>query len=338
MASVKDRGDTLIAAVDTWQRQHRFAGVGYAVTKKFSDDNANLLVVALGWYGFTAIYPLLLIVVTIFGFVGAESLGKGIVDTLHKFPVIGDQFNPGGGRSNLHGSVLGLVIGLVLLLYGAQGVTQTAEQAMSTVWNMPPSERPGFVARLGRSVAGLVTIGGAFLVNAFLAPIAAGHGIPLYVRILLIAGMLVINCGFYLVAFRVLTAADAGWRELLPGSVLAALGFTALITVGAGLVQHQLRESSATYGALAAVIGLVTFLLLLSKLTLYAAELNPVLARKLWPRALPTCPPTAVDEEVLRAHAAGQPRGADPGVGGPSEPNAHDNAHQVAGADALERH
>jgi uncharacterized BrkB/YihY/UPF0761 family membrane protein len=332
MAKLKEEGDRLIAALDSWQRHHRPAGVAYAVTKKFSDDKANLLVVALGWYGFTAIYPLLLIVVTIFGFVGAASLGKGIVDTLHKFPVIGDQFNPGAGSSNLHGSVLGLVVGLVLLLYGAQGVTQTAEQAMATVWNLPTSERPGFVARLGRSLAGLVTIGGAFLVNAFLAPIAAGHGIPLYVRILLIAGMLVINCGFYLAAFRILTVADAGWRELLPGSVVAALGFTVLITVGAGLVQHQLRQSSATYGALAAVIGLVTFLLLLSKLTLYAAELNPVLARQLWPRALPTRPPTPVDEEVLQAQAAGQLGNPDQRVRVLSDP------HEAAGEDALGRH
>jgi hypothetical protein len=42
--------DTLRAALgwaDRWQRQHRAAGVPYAVIKKFSDDNANLLVVSL---------------------------------------------------------------------------------------------------------------------------------------------------------------------------------------------------------------------------------------------------------------------------------------------------
>ncbi|HLI74847.1 MAG TPA: hypothetical protein VKU86_13290, partial [Acidimicrobiales bacterium] len=54
-------------------------------------------------------------------------------------------------------------------------------------------------------------------------------------------------------------------------------------------------------GAFAAVIGVVTFLLLLSKLSLYAAELNSVLARGLWPRALPTMPPTDADDRVLRA-------------------------------------
>jgi uncharacterized BrkB/YihY/UPF0761 family membrane protein len=324
MANVKSTGERVIAAVDDWQRRNRLAGVTYAVVKKFSDDNANLLVVALGWYGFTAIYPLLLIVVTIFGFIGAASLGSGIVHTLHQFPVIGDQFNPAQGGSNFHGSVFGLVIGLVLLLYGAQGVTQTAEQAMATVWNVPATERPGFVGRLSRSLAGLAAIGGAFLINAFLAPLAAGHGTPTYARVLLVAAMLVINCGLYLAAFRVLTAAEASWRQLLPGCMAAAVGFTALITIGAGLVEHQLRHSSATYGALAAVIGLVTFLLLLSKLTLYAAELNPVLARRQWPRALPTRTPTPADDEVLRALVHEQRRRSDQRIGVGFEPNAQD--------------
>ena len=61
----------VIGAVDAWQRRSRWAGVPYAVVKKFGDDNANLVVVALAWYGFTAIFPLLLVVVTIFGLIGA---------------------------------------------------------------------------------------------------------------------------------------------------------------------------------------------------------------------------------------------------------------------------
>ncbi len=64
-----------IGTVDAWQRRHRWAGVPYAVNKKFGDDNANLVVVALAWYGFTAIFPLLLVMVTIFGLIGQASLG-----------------------------------------------------------------------------------------------------------------------------------------------------------------------------------------------------------------------------------------------------------------------
>lgn len=289
-----------IRAADGFQRRNRIAGPAYGVVKKFGDDNANLFVVALGWYGFTAIYPLLLVVVTVFGYIGAASLGSGVVNTLHQFPVIGSEFRPGAG-SNLHGSPVGLVIGLVGLIYGAQGVTQTAEQAMAGVWNVPASQRPGFLPRLLRSLSGLGIIGGGFLANAFLATVAAARGGSLGLRIGIIAGLCILNVLLYAAAFRVLTPVDDKFRRFLPGAILGGVGFTALMTVGSGLIQHQLRHSSSTYGAFAAVIGVVTFLLLLSKLSLYAAELNSVLARGLWPRALPTMPPTDADDRVLRA-------------------------------------
>ena len=152
MANPQEILSRAIGAVDGWQRRHPIPAITYGMIKKFSDDNANLLVVALGWYGFTAIYPLLLVVVTVFGYIGAASLGSGIVHTLHQFPVIGSQFNPGQGGSQLHGSVFGLIIGVAGLLYGAQGVTQTAEQAMARVWNVPATRLPGFLPRLGRSL------------------------------------------------------------------------------------------------------------------------------------------------------------------------------------------
>jgi membrane protein len=110
----------IAGAIDDWQRRNRWAGVPYAVAKKFSDDNANLLVVSLAWYGFTAIFPLLLVVVTLFGFIGQRSIGSGIISTLHDFPVVGSSFNP-ASSSVLPGSALGLVIGLIGLVYGAQG-------------------------------------------------------------------------------------------------------------------------------------------------------------------------------------------------------------------------
>ncbi len=326
MADIKQTIKGAVSAIDEWQRHHRTAAVTYAVIKKFGADDSNLLVVGLGWYGFTAIYPLLLVVITVFGYIGVASLGTGIVNTLHQFPVIGSQFNPGRGGSQMHGSVLGLVIGVAGLLYGAQGVTQIAEKAMARVWNVPQTRMPGFLPSLGRSLAGLAAIGGTFLINAVLAPIATGHSIPWYARILIVAGMLLLNCALYLIAFKVLTPAEVTWRQLVPGSLLAAFGFTILITVGAGLVQHQLRHSSATYGAFAAVIGLVTFLLLLAKLTLYAAELNPVLARRLWPRALPTCRPTAADDEHLQALVYEQRRRPDQRIGVRFDPNAPGDA------------
>jgi uncharacterized BrkB/YihY/UPF0761 family membrane protein len=295
--------DGIVDRIDQWQQHNRMVAPAYAVIKKFGDDQANNLVVGLGWYGFTSIYPLLLVVVTIFGFIGAASLGHSIVTTLQQFPIIGSGFQAGTASSRLHGNVVGLVIGLVLLVYGAQGVTQTAQQAMATVWDIPKVELPGFLPRLGRSVGALVIIGGCFLVNAALGVLATGGGRSYAVRVPVIAAMVVINVVCYAAAFRVLTPKAVETRALVPGAVAAAIGFTALITVGSGLVAHQIRNSSETYGQFAVVIGLVAFLLILAKISVYAAELNVVLDRHLWPRSLregkrADAPPTRVDRDM----------------------------------------
>ncbi len=296
-----DRIRRLMEAGNSWQGRHRWFAISWAVQQKFSTDQANMWVVALGWYGFLAIYPLLLVVVTVFGFIGVGSLGSSVVNTLHHFPVIGAQMTPGQGGSDLHGSILGLVIGVGGLLYGAQGVTQTAETAMNRVWNVPKVARPSFASRLGRSLAALTGIGSAFIVNAFAGSLATANGLDLIERVAIVVGQLALNVVFYLVTFRLLLApkSEVASRSLLPGAIAGAVSFTALITVGTGLVEHQLRNEGEVYGAFASVIGIVAFLLLLAKLSLYAAELNPVLARGLYPRALPLTDPLPADRRNL---------------------------------------
>ena len=288
----------VLADLDHWQRRHRAAALAYAVVKKFGDDNANQYVVALGWYGFVAIYPLLLVVITIFGFIGAASLGHSVVSTLHQFPVVGTQFNPASSKS-LQGSGLGLVIGLLGLLYGAQGVTQTVEQAMAGIWHVPQFERPGFVPRLARSLIALFTIGGAFVINAAVATIVTNSHVSLAIRVPALVGMVLLNLALYTVVFWITTPGGADPCDLFVGATLASLGFSFLITLGSGLVQHQLRHSSATYGQFGLVIGLVGFLFLLAKISLYGAELNPVLVRHLWPRGMTSTDPTDADDQVL---------------------------------------
>jgi YihY family inner membrane protein len=290
--------EVLSTKADGWQRRHRVPSVIYAVTKKFGDDNLNQYVVGLGWYGFVAIYPLLLVVITIFGFLGQAALGHGIVSTLHQFPVVGSQFNP-AHSNRLHGSVVGLVIGLVGLVYGAQGVTQTAQQALTQAWNVPRIDAPGFVPRLVRSLLGLVFIGASFLVSSVLATLAEASSTGLGLQILVLVALVVVNAFLFLATFRALTPRTVATRPLIPGAIVGSVGFSLLITVGSGLIQHQVRNSSATYGQFGIVIGLVGFLFLVAKITLYGVELNPVLHRRLWPRGIRNDNPTPADDEVL---------------------------------------
>ncbi len=67
--------------------------------------------------------------------------------------------------------------------------------------------------------------------------------------------------------------------------MLATACWLLLQALGGVYVTQVLKGSSQTYGGLAAVVGLLAWLLT-AQITLMAAEVNVVLARKLWPRTL----------------------------------------------------
>ena len=60
-----------------------------------------------------------------------------------------------------------------------------------------------------------------------------------------------------------------------------------------------MRNTSKEYGTFALVLGLIGFLYLAAEATVYAAELNVVRARRLWPRSMVQPPLTTADKTVL---------------------------------------
>jgi uncharacterized BrkB/YihY/UPF0761 family membrane protein len=101
-----------------------------------------------------------------------------------------------------------------------------------------------------------------------------------------LAAAAAVNVGLFLLAFRVLTPRHIPTRQLLAGAVVAGVAWQVLQAVGGYLVGHYLRHTSQVYGVFAIVLGLLFWLYLGARLTLYAAEVNVVAARRLWPRSL----------------------------------------------------
>jgi uncharacterized BrkB/YihY/UPF0761 family membrane protein len=246
-----------------------------------------------------SLFPLLLVFTTILGFIGNDRIEKTLVGTtLQQLPVFGEQIGPNAPHP-LAGSLPALVLGLIVLLYGALGAAQSAQYAMAQVWNVPGVFRPGYFPRLARGLLLFLTIGVGVGLTAGVGAAATGIGRAGSTRVLLSAGDLLLDVGLFLVVFRILTPRAVAMRDLIAGAVLGGIGYGVLVNAGAALAQRQLRHAEAVYGQFGLVLGLISWLYLVAQLTLYAAELNVVRSRHLWPRSIVQPPLTSADERVL---------------------------------------
>ena len=87
---------TVVAKLDARQRRHAAAAVPVAVAKKFREDSASSLAALIAYYAFFSLFPLLLVFVSVLGFVlqGDPSLRDDVVHTaLSQIPVVGAQLH-----------------------------------------------------------------------------------------------------------------------------------------------------------------------------------------------------------------------------------------------------
>jgi uncharacterized BrkB/YihY/UPF0761 family membrane protein len=263
------------------------------VIKKYSDDRGGQMAALVTFYGFLAVFPLLLLLITIVGLlVGPQSHAEHEIvnSALSQFPVIGKQL--GSSIKALHkASILAFVVSALGLLWGSMGVTNTIQRASETMWGVPRHLEANLLGRIRRSLMLLGTIAAAVIGSAVLAGLSTVGGgklsaYPAAYWTYTLIGAGAVNLGAYLVAFQILAPAGTALRSLLPGTLIGGLGWTALETLGGLLISHALRHTTQLYGFFAIVLGLVFWLSLGSQLFVYAGQTNVVLARHLWPRHL----------------------------------------------------
>lgn len=125
-----------VKAFDRFQQRHKLVGIPIAVLKKFSDDQAGNKAALIAYYAFFSIFPLLLLFVTILGFVlhGDPGAQKAVLNSaLKQFPIIGTSVK----THSLSGNGIGLAVGIVGSLLSGLGITMAAQNAFNTVYAVP---------------------------------------------------------------------------------------------------------------------------------------------------------------------------------------------------------
>jgi uncharacterized BrkB/YihY/UPF0761 family membrane protein len=305
----------LVDRVDAYQRGHRWVGMPLGVVYKFFDDQGGYLAAVMTYYAFVAIFPILLIASSVLGFVlqGHPDLQQQILTSaLGQFPIVGDQI---GRPEGLQGSASAVIIGAITALYGIVGLGQAAMIAVNVSWAIPRNSRLNPVVSRLRGLAWLVLAGLALLGVAALSSVGGnldvlgidlGNG-----RWLVAAATVVLTTAVLTVMLQLSTPRTESVRELLPGAAFVAIGWQLLQVAGGAYVEHVIKKATQMNGVFAVVLGLMALLYVATVIAMIGLELNVVLAKRLYPRALLTpftdgVELTEADQQVYREYAQAQ--------------------------------
>jgi YihY family inner membrane protein len=285
---------SVVARIDDQQQRHGWLGFPIAVVYKFFDDQGTYLAALIAYYAFLSLFPLLLLFVTVLGYVlhGNASLQHSLVGSvLSEFPIIGTQI--ANNVRSLHGSGVGLAVGIIGTIYGGLGVAQAGQNAFNEVWSVPRNERPNPIKSRLRSLLLLSLLGSGALVTTTLSALGASSGsfgahLGVAWRLGAILVSIAVNVGLFEIGFRVGTAREIRTRDVLVGAICAALAWQALQTLGTYYIAHKFKGATEVYGVFGLVLGLVAWLYLEAVVIVFCAEINVVRVRRLWPRALLT--------------------------------------------------
>ncbi|HUF96703.1 MAG TPA: YihY/virulence factor BrkB family protein [Ilumatobacter sp.] len=284
---------SLTERLDAFQRRHRWAGFPLGVIYKFVDDQGPYLAALITYYGFLSIFPLLLLLISVLGFVfeNRPDLQEQFLNSaLSQFPVIGEQLEQPQG---LQGSVIAIAVGGLIALYGALGVAQAIQNASYVTWAVPRHRRPNpFRARL-RSLGLVAVFGLGVIVTTILSTFgsnAEAFGTSVRGRTTLgaVVVSIVVNWAVFLAMFRIFRPTQVRRRDIVPGALVAAVIWQLLQWYGAGIVGNAVQRAGESYGGFALVLGLLAWIYVAALGVVFGSEINVVRAKRLYPRALLT--------------------------------------------------
>ena len=242
------------------------------VQKRYGEVHGGYLGSAVTLSAFLSLFPLLLAVVGIVGLVSsnAADLPGTVIEKLGiQDPTTTKLLRDAFATAEDSGKAAS-VLGVVGLLWSGLGLVAALQFAFDSVWQAPGRGIKDKLFGLAWLVgAGLLFVGSfaiAFLLNRL-----PGPAWPLA-----ISGNLLIGVPLWLWTFQVLTNRDVGWKPLLPGAILGAVGLQLLQTVGGVYLPRAVSSTSALYGTLGVVFAILAWLLFFGRLVVYAVTLNVV--------------------------------------------------------------
>jgi membrane protein len=284
---------SVLSTVKRWLVLFKDSGVRWA------GDACYRLGASLAYYALFSIFPLLLLSATAIGFFlgNGDAARKKLIDIVSpsnpQFRTLLDQTLY---SMQVHRTArgIGAIVGFVALLVGASGAFSELESDLDLIWRVEDKPKTSvWQTVLGvlksKALAFGVVVGAAVALLASLAistalatigEVAAGHAAAAQSlwQVVELGASLFFLAGVFAAVFRVVPQTDIKWRDVLGGAFVTSLLFTALKGLLAWYLSHL--GSYAAYGAVGAVLGLLTWIYVSCLILLYGAEFCRVYAER----------------------------------------------------------
>jgi membrane protein len=241
------------------------------VQERFSEVHGSALASTITLSAFLSLFPLVLVTIAAVGYVSSRN-GNVAGSIISQLGLRGEAAT--AITSAIHKAEQSRrsasIIGLAGLLWSGLGLVAGLQFAFDAVWQTAGRGIKDKLVGLGW------LMGAGVILVASLGVTSAVAFLPAVMAPLALVGTLLVDLGLWLWSFKVLLNRDVGWRQLLPGAIVGAVGLEVLKAVGTIWVPRVVASSSALYGAIGVVFAVLGWLLLFGRLVVYAAVVNVV--------------------------------------------------------------
>lgn len=244
-----------------------------SIVELFRERDVTYLAAGIAYYAFVSLIPLVLLAIAAASFVGGEALADRVTGMLSQQLSSSGQQVVSETLSGTSGRGAASAVGLLALTWSALKLFRGLDKAFDEVYldeietSLLEQVRNGLVVIVGIALAVslVVAVGMALSILAVRIPFLNVLGPLLLVVVLTIA---------FLPMYYVLPPMDVSLREVLPGAVVAAVGWV-LLQIGFRVYAANAGRYAA-YGLIGAVLLFVTWLYFASIVVLLGAAVNAV--------------------------------------------------------------
>ena len=254
---------------------------------RYRRDSGDRLAAALSYYAFLSFFPLLLLALSVMGYL----LARDPAMQQRWLAAVGGYLPGvyGGLQSNLDAALQSRqaagLIGLVGLAWAGLGWLDAMRDSLRLMWHHDTGM--GNVVR--KKVVDLATLLGLGLTGAASLLVTgvfgssagwaldrvglSGSGLPTRIAVKLLAFCVGVGADTALFAYLFTRLPRLGrpLRTVLRGAVFAAFGFGIMKIAGSSYIAHFVSRGSRVFGTFAVVAGLLVWINIVSRFVLYAA-------------------------------------------------------------------